>query len=142
MGSNRKTTKTTCKGCHGGCRVLATVENGKIIHIEGDPESLTEGTMCAKGLSCIQQVYNPNRLLYPMKRIGERGEGKWKKITWDEALGIITERLKETIEKYGPESVGIGQGTGRGYNRYTFRFARSIGTPNMWAPAHFCSVQD
>jgi anaerobic selenocysteine-containing dehydrogenase len=72
--------KTTCKSCHGGCRVIVTVENGKIMHIEGDSESLTEGTMCAKGLASIKEVYNPNRILYPIKRVGERGEGKWKRL--------------------------------------------------------------
>ncbi len=138
MNSDKKIVKTTCKSCHGGCGVIVTVENGRIIHIEGDPDSLTEGTMCPKGLSSIQQVYNPNRLLYPMKRVGDRGQGKWERISWQEALGTIEKRIRESSEKYGPQSVGIGQGTQRGYNRYTFRFARSIGTPNTWAAAHFC----
>ncbi len=130
--------KTTCKACHGGCRVIVTVENGRIVHMEGDPDSFTKGTMCSKGLASIQEVYNPNRILYPMKRIGERGEGKWERVSWDEALGIISKKMKEYIEKYGPSSVLIGQGTARGYNRYTFRFARSIGTPNVIMTAHFC----
>ena len=136
--SNKRIVKTTCKSCHGGCRVIVTVENGRITRIEGDPDSLTEGTMCAKGLASIKEVYNPNRILYPMKRVGERGEGKWKRISWEEALNIIARKIKEAIEKYGPSSVAIGQGTGRGYNEYTYRFARSIGTPNVFAPAHFC----
>ncbi len=138
MRSNKRIVNTTCKSCHGGCGVLVTVENSRILHIEGNPNSPTEGTMCPKGLASIQDVYNPNRIRYPMERLGKRGEGKWERISWEEALTIITEKMKEAIEKYGPSSIGIGQGTGRGYNRYTFRFARSIGTPNMWAPAQFC----
>jgi len=129
---------TTCKSCHGGCGVLATVENGKITHIEGNPDSSTRGTMCAKGLASFQEVYNPNRILYPMKRKGDRGEGKWERISWEEALETVAGKIKGSIKKYGAGSVAICQGTGRGYNRYTFRFARSIGTPNIGVPADFC----
>jgi len=134
----QKIIKTTCKGCHGGCGVLVTVDDGVITHIEGNPESPTWGYMCSKGLSSIQHVDNPFRLKYPMKRIGERGEGKWKRISWDEALDTITQKMKESAEKYGPSSIGISQGTGRGYNRYTHRLARSIGTANIITPGYIC----
>ncbi len=130
--------KTTCKSCHGGCGVLATVENGRITRVEGNPDSATRGTMCAKGLASIQDVYNPNRILYPMKRKGERGGCQWQRISWEEALETVAGKIKGSIEESGASSVAICQGTGRGYNRYTFRFARSIGTPNMGAPTDFC----
>ena len=65
--------RTTCKSCHGGCGVLVTVKDRVITGIEGNPESFTKGTMCAKGLASIQEVQNPNRLRYPLKRVGERG---------------------------------------------------------------------
>ena len=64
---------TTCKSCHGGCGVMVTVEDGVIVHIEGNPDSLTKGTMCSKGLSSIQHIDNPYRIKYPMKRIGAQG---------------------------------------------------------------------
>ncbi|HDR67464.1 MAG TPA: hypothetical protein ENN61_00280 [Bacteroidaceae bacterium] len=73
----RKVIKTTCKSCHGGCGVKVTVEDGVIVHIEGNPDSFTKGTMCSKGLSSIQHVDNPYRLKYPLKRIGDKGSGKW-----------------------------------------------------------------
>jgi len=135
---DRKIIKSTCKSCHGSCGVLATVENGRIIHIEGNPESPTRGTMCAKGLASIQEIYNPNRIMHPMKRRGERGRDKWERISWEEALEIVAGEMKESIAEYGASSIAICQGTGRGYNRYTFRFARSIGTPNIGLPADFC----
>jgi anaerobic selenocysteine-containing dehydrogenase len=138
MRDGRKRIKSTCKSCHGGCGVIATVENGRLTHLEGNPESPTWGTMCAKGLSSIQDVYNPNRILHPLRRRGERGGGEWERISWEEALEIVSGKMKESIARYGASSVAIGQGTGRGYNRYTFRFARSIGTPNMVVPADFC----
>ena len=80
----------------------------------------------------------PYRLKYPLKRAGEKGEGKWKRISWDEALDTIAQKMKEAIEKYGPFSIAISQGTGRGYNRYTHRLARSIGTGNVISPGYVC----
>jgi anaerobic selenocysteine-containing dehydrogenase len=94
--------------------------------------------MCAKGQASIQEVYNPNRLKYPLRRKGERGSGQWERISWEEAMDLMVEKMATTISESGPESIAVVQGTGRGYNRYTFRFARSIGTPNVGLPAHFC----
>jgi len=136
--SDTKVIKTTCKSCHGGCGVLATVQDGTIIHIEGNPDTPTKGTMCSKGLSSIQHINHPDRLRYPLKRTGKRGEGKWERISWDEALDAISGKMKESIEKRGPSSIAISQGTGRGYNRYTHRFARSIGTANIITPGYIC----
>jgi anaerobic selenocysteine-containing dehydrogenase len=133
---NKKVIKTTCKSCHGGCGVLVTVEEGVITHIEGNPETPTRGTMCAKGLSSIQHVGHPDRLKYPLRRTGKRGEGKWKRISWEEALDAIAQKMKESIDNHGPQSIAISQGTGRGYNRYTHRLARSIGTANIITPGY------
>ncbi len=138
MSVGRKSIKSTCKSCHGGCGVIATVDNGRLIHLEGNPESPTWGTMCAKGLASIQDAYNPNRIVHPLKRTGVRGGGDWERISWDEALGTIASKIKESIDQAGAGSVAICQGTGRGYNRYTFRLARSIGTPNLGSPADVC----
>ncbi len=115
-----------------------TVEDGVIVHIEGNPDSLTRGTMCSKGLSSIQHVDNPYRLKYPLKRAGEKGEGKWRRISWNEALDTIAGKMQEAIAKDGPFSIAISQGTGRGYNRYTHRLARSIGTGNVITPGYVC----
>jgi anaerobic selenocysteine-containing dehydrogenase len=68
----KKVIKTTCKGCHGGCGVLVTAENGVITYIEGNPQSMTRGTMCAKGLASIQHVNHPGRLTHSLKRTGLR----------------------------------------------------------------------
>jgi anaerobic selenocysteine-containing dehydrogenase len=136
--SEKKIVNTTCKGCHGGCGVLVTVENGAITHIEGNPDTPTRGTMCSKGLSSIQHINHPDRLKYPLKRTGKRGEGKWQRISWEEALDTIAAKMKESQEKYGKSSVAVSQGTGRGYNEYTHRFARSIGTANIITPGYIC----
>jgi anaerobic selenocysteine-containing dehydrogenase len=135
---SKRIIKTTCKSCHGGCGVMVTVEDGVITHIEGNPDTPTRGTMCSKGLSSLQHINHPDRLLYPLKRAGGRGEGKWERISWDQALDIIETKMKDAIAKYGPSSIAVSQGTGRGYNEYTHRFARSIGTANIITPGYIC----
>ncbi|HUW64077.1 MAG TPA: molybdopterin-dependent oxidoreductase [Spirochaetia bacterium] len=138
MSPARTVIKTTCKSCHGGCGVLVTLEDGKITRLQGNPASPTRGTMCAKGLASVQEISNPNRLLYPLKRQGPRGGGRWQRIDWDEALHLVSDKMKQSAAEHGAGSIAVCQGTGRGFNRYTFRFARSIGTPNVGFPAHFC----
>jgi anaerobic selenocysteine-containing dehydrogenase len=136
--ANREVVYSTCKSCHGGCGVKVTKEDGVIVHIEGNPDSLTGGTMCSKGLSSIQHIDNPYRLKYPMKQVGKKGTGQWERISWDEALDTIADKMKAAIADPGPQSIAISQGTGRGYNRYTMRLARSLGTGNAITPGYVC----
>jgi len=135
---DEKIIRTTCCNCHGGCGVLVTVKDGMITGIEGNPEYTTRGTMCAKGLASIQETNNPNRLRYPMRRTGERGEDQWERISWEEALDTISQKMKDSAAQFGPNSVVTGQGTGRGYNLFTLRLASSIGSGNLMGPAHVC----
>jgi anaerobic selenocysteine-containing dehydrogenase len=136
--NNAKIIRTTCCSCHGGCGVLVTVKDGAISRIEGNPASTTKGTMCSKGLASFQEVDNPNRLQYPLKRTGQRGEGQWVRVSWDEALDTIVARIKKASAQFGPNCVVTGQGTGRGYNLFTLRLASTIGTGNLMGPAHVC----
>jgi anaerobic selenocysteine-containing dehydrogenase len=136
-----KKIRTACRSCHGGCGVIAHVKDGKVIKVEGDPDSpISHGTLCSKGLSILQLAYHPDRILYPMKRVGEKGEGKWQRITWDEALDTIAERFKKVIAEYGAESIVVGQGTGRDYESHLYRFANLLGTPNVLTAGHMCYV--
>jgi anaerobic selenocysteine-containing dehydrogenase len=73
-----------------------------------------------------------------MKQVGKKGEGKWKRISWEEALGTIEDKLRDAIDNYGPETIAVSQGTGRGYNRYTHRLARSLGSANVITPGYVC----
>ncbi|MBM3131444.1 MAG: dimethyl sulfoxide reductase subunit A, partial [Chloroflexi bacterium] len=89
--------------CGSGCGILAHVKDGVLVKVEpGDFPGNSH--ICARGLSYPKMVYHPDRLKYPMKRVGARGEGKWERITWDEALDTIVANLKEIGEKYGPAS--------------------------------------
>ncbi|MBW2309391.1 MAG: molybdopterin-dependent oxidoreductase [Deltaproteobacteria bacterium] len=70
-------------------------------------------TVCIKGATIPDVMYHPDRLLYPLKRTGQRGEGKWERISWDEAIGTIAGKLKEIKEKHGPEAIHVSCGSGQ-----------------------------
>jgi anaerobic selenocysteine-containing dehydrogenase len=129
--------RTVCRSCHGGCGVIAHVKDGKVIKVEGDPESpISHGTLCSKCLAITQLAYHPDRITYPMKK----GNNDWERITWDEALDTVIGKFKEVIKEYGPESIVIGQGTGRDYESHLYRFANLLGTPNVLTAGHMCYV--
>ena len=130
-----KKVRTVCRSCHGGCGVIAQVKNGKVVKIEGDPDSpISYGTLCSKGLAITQIAYHPDRILHPMKK-GHKG---WERITWDEALDTLARNFKKVIEQHGPESLFIGQGTGRDYESHFSRFGNLLGTPNVLTAGHMC----
>ncbi len=131
--------KSNCRGCHGGCGVLVHVKDGRATSIEGNPDFPTNhGTMCSRGLAFLQLVYHPDRLTHPLKRAGERGEGKWQKISWDEALDTIAAKYKEIKKDFGAEAIALGYGTGRNYEGFLYRFANLLGTPNVLTSGHMC----
>ncbi len=129
----------TPPGCHNGCGVLLYVKNGKLIKVEGDPDSpFSRGRLCPRCLSLTQVVYHPDRLKYPLKRVGKRGEGKWERITWDEAFDTTARRFNELKREYGAESVVFCKGTGRDIQSYITRLAYTFGSPNRlsFGPLH------
>ncbi|MBI4768604.1 MAG: molybdopterin-dependent oxidoreductase, partial [Deltaproteobacteria bacterium] len=130
-----KKIKTVCRSCHGGCGVIALVKNGQVVKIEGDPDSpISFGTLCSKGMAITQIAYHPDRILHPLKKTGQG----WERITWDEALDTITEQFNKVIREHGPESIFIGQGTGRDYESHFSRFGNLLGTPNVLTAGHMC----
>lgn len=127
--------KSVCRMCHGGCGVLVHVRDGEVVKLQGDPDSpLSQGRMCPKGRAGIEQLYHPDRLTYPMKRAGERGGGRWERISWDAALDTIAGKIEELRAAYGIESVAVGTGTGRHHFAHVIRFANALGTPNWCEP--------
>lgn len=131
--------KSFCRMCHGGCGVIVYLKDGKAVKIQGDPECpINHGTLCSKAIGSIQTAYNPDRLTYPVKRVGPKGSNQWERISWDEALDTIAERMLRYKEEYGEESVVLGYGTGRDYESAVYRFANSFGTPNVLTAGHFC----
>jgi anaerobic selenocysteine-containing dehydrogenase len=123
--------KCACRGCHGGCLFDLTVENGKLIKaMPAKDGPLNKGRACIKGMSIVEQMYHPERITYPMKRAGKRGEGKWERISWDEAYDTIAEKMNRLRKDYGPQCISSLTGTGRHHLPYLGRFMNAIGTPN------------
>ncbi len=117
--SEERVIRTACPAhCGAGaCGILAHVRDGKVVKLE--PADFPEPRLkriCPKGLLATQQTYHPDRLQSPLKRVGNRGEGKWQCISWDEALDTIADKFKEIAEKYGSKSLAFvlgGPGTGK-----------------------------
>lgn len=92
--------------CPDTCGLLLHKENGKIVKVTGNPDHpITQGAICNKVRNMAERVYHPERVLYPMKRIGAKGEGKFERITWDEAIAEIAGRFQELTREHGPESI-------------------------------------
>ena len=102
-------------GCHQSCGIIFyTDKDGRLVKTEGDPNNpYTAGRLCMRCLELPQMVNNPRRLTHPVKRVGERGEGKWERISWDEAYDMIIENVHRIQRDYGPESIVSMIGTGR-----------------------------
>lgn len=88
---------TVCYQCKAECAILARVENGVVKEVKGNPRA--RGKMCVKGMAGITTLYSQERLKKPMKRVGERGEGKFKEIGWDEAMDIMEKKLRELVKR-------------------------------------------
>ena len=123
------------------CGIYAFVKNGRFVRVAGMKESpMNKGGMCPKGLAAPQWVYSQERLKTPLKRVGKKGEGKFEKITWNQAIGIVTDTLKAQKAKYGPESLAILSPANRSYCDYMYRFLNIHGSPN-YAHSGICALQ-
>jgi len=122
----RKLIPSACWQCVSRCAILGYVENIRLVKIEGNPSSLrNEGKICAKGQAGINQIYNPDRILYPLKRLGERGSGKWEKISWDVAKDL----LLNGGEIEGSEVKGLKSLRDEGIpEKFIFHYGRMVGT--------------
>ncbi len=127
--------KSVCRSCHGGCGVLLSVRDNLLENVAPDTESpFSKGYMCIKGRSIREMMYHPDRILYPLKGVGPRQNKKWGKISWERALTEISEKIDAIRQITGPETIAIGQGTGRHHYMDVVRFANVLGTPNWYEP--------
>lgn len=127
--------KSTCRMCHGGCSALLHVRGNKITRIEGDPDGpLNRGRLCPMGHASLELVQSPARLTHPLIRTGARGEGKWRRASWDEAYDRICEGIRRIWNEYGREGIAVGTGTGRHHMYWVPRLANMLGTPNSGNP--------
>jgi anaerobic selenocysteine-containing dehydrogenase len=110
---------------------LVTVENGKVTKVRPDPDGpLNHGRGCVKGMSIIEQMYHPDRLTSPRRRIGPKGSGRWEDITWEEAYEDMAQKLGRIRKESGPEALALISGTGRHHLAQFWRFGNVLETPN------------
>jgi len=127
--------KSACRGCHGGCGVLVTVEDDTVTSIKGDPDSpVNRGWLCIKGKRYHTITHHPQRLTHPLRK----RNGSWERISWDDAYDEITERFLKIRDRFGAESLVVGYGTGRDNEAFIYRFANTFGTPNVLTAGHMC----
>ncbi len=131
---------TVCFNCESACGLLAYVdkETYEIRKFEGNPvHPGSRGRNCAKGPATHNQVYDPERILYPLKRIGKRGEGKWERISWDQALNEIAGKMRESRSR---RRDGIVYHVGRpGEDGYTMRVVQAWGVDGHNSHTNICS---
>ncbi len=137
-----ETKHVLCATCDISCQLVATRKPGETEYtFAGDYDNpMAPGAICAKGRLAQTTFDHPNRLLKPLKRVGQRGAGQWEEISWDQALDEIAQKLKVIVDKYGPESLAVTSGpwncsTESGMTR---RFMNLLGTPNYLSPVALC----
>ena len=128
-----------CQLCSTICGTIGYVKEGRLIKIEGNPKDPnSRGYLCARGHAGLNHLYHPERLLYPLKRTGKRGEGKWKRVSWDEALEEIAEKLKAIRDSGSPEKFAFHQGRQRSKDALK-RFLDAFGTKTQLSHRSLCS---
>ncbi len=135
----KKIRRSYCGLCHPRCGTLLHIENGKVVKVTGDPDHpITRGAICERGRLMPDHLYHPQRLNYPLKRIGERGQGRWQRVTWDQALDEVSEELSSLKDRYGAETLAFTHGTKRTYHWDCRRFFNLFGSPNTCGVNTIC----
>jgi len=135
------TKRTLCGLCPLGCGMLVEVKDGRPVRFHGDPDNpINNGRLCPKGSAAIELHEHPDRVNYVMKRVGKRGEGKWEKISWEQAMDEIAAKLGDIRERDGPEALATLGGTMHSRDWATWRFITQWGTPNFINSGRNCGA--
>src|SRR3989442_6234448 len=107
LGGPASIVETACRlDCPDACSLAVTVQHGKVIGIDGSHKNpVTDGYICAKVRKFDQRVYGPDRILYPAVRKGRKGEGRFKRLPWDEALELVVSKFRSAKAAHGGESI-------------------------------------
>ena len=129
-----------CSTCDNFCPVLAKVEDGRVVKVSARKDPFLKDVICMKGAYAPKSFAHPDRLMYPLRRVGERGSNKWERVSWDTALDDIAARLTKVIEQYGPEGFAVASShwnttVDSGLCR---RFMNLVGSPNFISGVAYC----
>jgi anaerobic selenocysteine-containing dehydrogenase len=130
-----------CASCDIGCQLIAEVRDGQVTKVRSSNNPLMRDNICMKGIYAPKSFAHPDRIQYPLRRVGARGSGQWERVAWDAALDDIAERLQQVIAAYGPEGMAVStsqwntsteSGSGR-------RFMNLLGAPNWISGVALCA---
>jgi anaerobic selenocysteine-containing dehydrogenase len=133
---------SVCGLCSGYCGITITLKDGTPVSITGNPDNPNnKGRLCPKGKAALEYVDAPGRLKHPLKRMGRRGEGKWSRISWNQAIDETARALMSVRDKMGSESIMMAHGSDKAFiDTHLVRLANALGTPNLCAADHICHV--
>jgi thiosulfate reductase/polysulfide reductase chain A len=127
-----------CEMCVWRCGLLAKVQDGRVVKLEGNPEHPhSKGKLCPRGQAGLMTTYDPDRVLSPLVRVGKRGEGKFRKASWDEALDIVAKNMLDIKQKYGPEAM-IFSSTHNLSQPLFENLLQAFGSPNYGTQRSLC----
>ena len=133
-----KVVRSFCFSCAWHCPTEVYVKDNKVVYVKGNQYAQNEGARCAKGMASAWVTRDPDRLKYPMRRVGAKGSGKFERISWNEAYSMIAEKLTEIKEKYGPESVVYLYHNDPNSDFARIFFTQLYGTPNFYGHSSGC----
>ncbi|MEH6471408.1 MAG: molybdopterin-dependent oxidoreductase [Halopseudomonas sp.] len=139
-GKEKKAIPSACWQCVSRCPIIGYQEDGRLTKIEGQPDSIRSlGKVCAKSQAGLNQLYDPDRILYPMRRVGKRGEGKWKRVSWDDALEELAGRMKNLRDAGEPEKFMFHYGRMKGgTSKLVNNFLAAYGTATIGNHTSLC----
>ncbi len=125
-----------CEMCFWRCQLVGKTRDGKLVKLEGNPKSIDNGkALCARGNAGLKLLYDPDRLKFPLKNVGERGKPQWKRISWDEALDECAKKLGGVMKTHGPQGIALWYHGASAH--YPKAFMEFLGVPNNCEPAFY-----
>lgn len=132
------TIASMCEMCVWRCGVLARVKDGRVVKLEGNPDHPhSKGKLCPRGQAGLMNTYDPDRVLTPLVRVGNRGEGKFRKTSWDEALDIVAKNMLDIKQKYGPEAMVFSSTHNLSQPQFE-NLLQAYGSPNYGTQRSLC----
>ena len=135
------TKRAMCSTCDMYCSVVTESKKGRVVRVRSSDNPIFRDNICMKAIVAPKGYANPNRIMHPLKRVGERGSGEWEQVTWEEAYADIGTRLKKVIAEHGPEAWAVSSSqwntaTDHGLDR---RVMNHIGSPNWTSGVALCA---
>ena len=130
-----------CASCDIACQVVGEVQKGRVTKVRSSDNPIFRDNICMKGIIAPKGMAHPSRIQHPLKRVGERGSGKWEQVSWEDAMADISTRLKKVIADHGPEAWAVSTSqwntaTDHGLGR---RIMNHVGSPNWISGVALCA---